>query len=158
MSHDRDAFVVFFEPGKRAIEFRGFLVESRDIAEQRGFEPIENEVVIAIEPGIFEQNLRLPPGVDVVPNEAVNENDYVLRLKKPVTQMQKPAFVMRLLAKPSFILQAKPAQGRLIGDQRTVRKIVVIVRDPSGGNSLHRPESDEHDKDDNDVAISPAKA
>src|ERR1700756_4673692 len=64
---------------------------------------------------------------------------------------------MRLLAKPSFVPQPKPAQRRRIGDQRALWKLVIIVRVPSPDISLDRPESDQRDDPKNEVAISPAK-
>src|SRR5215475_300760 len=104
MSHDRNAFVILLKVRKHAIELCRFLIESWHITIKRRLEAIKDEVVVPIEPRIVEQDLRLAPGVDVIANKSVDENDHVLGLKNLVPQMQQPALVMRLLAKPSFIL------------------------------------------------------
>src|SRR5262249_59519608 len=103
MSHDRDALVILLEVGQRAIEAGRFLIESGHVAEERRLESIKDKVVVPIEPGIFQQDFRLAPGVDVIADEPVNKNDHVLGLKKLVPEMQEAALVMRLRRKPSFV-------------------------------------------------------
>src|SRR4029077_2680588 len=103
MSHDRDALVILLEMGQRPIEPRRFLIESGHVAKERRFESIKDEVVVPIEPGVLEQDFRFAPGVDVIADEPMNENDHVLGLKNLVPQMQQSALVMRLLSKPSFV-------------------------------------------------------
>src|SRR4030095_837614 len=78
-------------------------------------------------------------------------------MKDLVPQMQQGALVMRLLAKPSFILQPEPAQCRRIRDQRAFRQLVIIGREPSHDVPPARPESDQRDHHQQDIPISPAK-
>jgi hypothetical protein len=103
VGHDRDAFVILVQVGQHAIELGRFCLERRQVAIERCFEAVKDEVVVSIEARIVEQNLRLAPGADVIAGEAVDENDHVLGLKDLVPQMQQGALVMRLLAKPSFV-------------------------------------------------------
>src|SRR5262249_5325867 len=117
----------------------------------------KNEVVVPIETRIVKQDLRLAPGADVIAGEPVNENDYVLGLKDLVPQMQEGALVMRLLAKPSFVAQPKPAHCRRIRDTRSLRQLTVIVRDPSSDIPLDRPKCDQRAHHQHDVSISPEK-
>src|SRR5215471_5297773 len=124
---------------------------------ERCFEAVEDEVVVPIKARIVKQDLRLAPSVDVIAGKPMNENDYVLGLKDPVPQMQQGALVMRLLAKPAFIRQPKPAQCRRIRDKRALGQLVIIVREPSSDRSLDHPESDQRDDHQHDVAIAPAK-
>ena len=157
MSHDRDALVILLEVGQRAIEPRRFLIESGHVAKERRLESIKDEVVVPIEPGILEQDFRFAPGVDVIADEPVNENDHVLGLKNLVPQVQQASLVMRLLAKPPFVRQPQPAQCRRIRDQRARRQLVITPGEPTPDQSRNRPESDQRDQQQNDVAISPAK-
>ena len=87
MSHDRDALVILLEVGQRAIELGRFFIECRHVAEKRRLKSIKNEVVVPIEPGIFQEDFRFAPGIDVIANEPVNENDHILGLKNLVPQM-----------------------------------------------------------------------
>ena len=103
VSHDRNTFVILLQVRQHAIELGRFLIEGGHVAKKRRLEAIKDEVVVPIEPGIVQQDLRLAPGVDVIADKSVDENDHVLGLKDLVPQMQQPALVMRLLAKPSFI-------------------------------------------------------
>src|SRR5207248_3294325 len=79
---------------KHAIELCRFLIEGGHVAIERRLEAIKDEVVVPIEPRIVEQDLRLAPGVDVIADKSVDENDHVLGLKNLVPQMQQPALVM----------------------------------------------------------------
>src|SRR5215471_3389687 len=124
---------------------------------ERCFEAVEDEVVVPIKARIVKQDLRLAPSVDVIAGKPMNENDYVLGLKDPVPQMQQGALVMRLLAKPAGVPQPKPAQRRRIRDKRALWQLVVIGREPSPDITPERPESDQRDQHQHDVAISPAK-
>src|SRR3954451_8557126 len=104
MRNDRDALVVVLEFSQGAIEPGCFLVERRHVAEKRSLESVKDEVVVAIEAGIFQQDFRCAPGVDVITNEAVDENDDVFGLKDLMPEMQQVALVMRFLAKPARVL------------------------------------------------------
>ena len=157
MSHDRDALVILLEVGQRAIEPRRFLIESGHVAKERRLESIKDEVVVPIEPGILEQDFRFAPGVDVIADEPMNENDHVLGLKNLVPQMQQAPLVMRLLAKPPFVRQPQPAQCRRIRDQRARRQLVITPGEPTPDQSRNRPESDQRDQQQNDVAVPPAE-
>src|SRR6266480_5204926 len=64
---------------------------------------------------------------------------------------------MRLLAKPLFVRQPKPAHRRRIRDQRARRQLVITTGEPAPDQSRNRPESDQHDQQQQDVTISPAK-
>jgi len=75
VSYDRDAFVILIQVRKHAIELGRFLIEGRNVAKERRLEAIENEVVVPIEPRIVEQDVRLAPGVDVIADKSVDEND-----------------------------------------------------------------------------------
>src|SRR5262249_46416665 len=134
-----------------------FCLERWQVPMERCFEAVKNEVVVPIETRIVKQDLRLAPRADVIAGEPVNENDYVLGLKDLVPQMQEGALVMRLLAKPSFVAQPKPAQCRRIRDTRSLRQLIVIVREPPSDIPLDRPKCDQRDHHQHDVAISPAK-
>src|SRR3954452_13764181 len=107
--------------GQRAIEPGRFLIESGHVAKKRRLEAVKDKVVVPIEPGILEQQFRFAPGVDVITDEPVNENDHVLGLKNRVPEVQQVAFVMRFFAEPSLISQPKPAHRYLIRDQRAWR-------------------------------------
>src|ERR1044071_4663260 len=85
----------------------------------------------------------------------MNENDYVLCLKDLVPQMQEGALVMRLLAKPSFIRQPKPAQCRRIRDECAFRQLVIVVCEPSPDIPLDRQESHQRDDYKKKIAIAP---
>jgi hypothetical protein len=64
---------------------------------------------------------------------------------------------MRLLAKPSFVRQPKPPHRRRIRDQRAGGQLVIPAGEPTPDQSGNRPESDQRDQQQNDVAISPTK-
>src|SRR5262245_20686997 len=158
VGHDRNAFVILFQMRQQAIELGRFCRERRQVPMERCCEAVKDEVVVPIEARIVQQDLRLAPRADVTAGESVNENDYVFGLKNLVPQMQQPVLVMRLLAKPSFVRQPKPAQCRRIRDKRALWQLVVIGREPSPDITPERPESDQRDQHKHDVAISPAKA
>src|SRR5262245_40351977 len=155
--HDRYAFVILFQMRQHEIELGRFCLERWQVPMERCFETVKDEIVVPIEARIVKQDLRLAPGADVIAGEPVNENDYVLGLKDLVPQMQEGALVMRLLAKPSFIRQPKPAQCRRIRDECALRQLVIVVREPSADIPPERPESDQRDRHQQDIPISPAK-
>src|SRR6187200_3041456 len=74
VGHDRNAIVILFEVGQRAIEPGRFLIESGHVAKECRLESIKNEVVVPIEARIVDQNARLSPSVKVIADEAVDKD------------------------------------------------------------------------------------
>lgn len=103
MRHNRNGLVVFLEPVQKAVELGRLLIERWDIPIKRSLESIKDEIVVPIKPRIVDQNARLPPSVDVMPDEAMNEDNDVFGLKDSVAQMQQVALVVWLFAKPAFV-------------------------------------------------------
>src|SRR5262249_21643183 len=67
------------------------------------------------------------------------------------------ALVMRLLAKPSFVFEPKPAHCHRIRDQRARRQLVIPPGEPPADQTGDRPESDQRDDYQQEIAIAPAK-
>ena len=71
--------------------------------------------------------------------------------------MQQLAFAVRLLAKPAIVRQAEPLTRRSVTDDRALGQFSVIWCEPSSGVVSDRPEPQESDEDQQNVAVSPAK-
>ena len=126
MRNKRDGLVVFLKSRQEEVEFDRFVVKRGNIAKERRLKSIKDEVVIPVKPRIIENRFRLSPGVNVVADKSMNEDDDIFRLKDLVPQVQIP-LVMWLLGKPVFLHplgQAFP-RGR-IAHERTGGKFRII--------------------------------